>query len=306
VSTSFQHGALLYADQDDFLAGTVPFLREGVDAGDAMLVVVAADKIARLRSALGGGADSVQFADMAEVGRNPARIIPAWRAFVDEHPGRALRGIGEPIWASRSPAELVECQRHEALLNVAFADVDEFRLLCPYDTTALDAAVLHEAHCSHPLMRTSTAPIDHDGVDLHMAAPRFGAPLPPPAAVDAELDFTWDELTEVRRLITRHARAAGLDPERATDFALATYEIATNSIRHGGGAGRLRCWSEPGAVVCEVSDHGLIDDPLVGRVAPAVDQEGGRGIWLANQLCDLVQIRTVDVGSTIRVHQRFR
>jgi prepilin-type processing-associated H-X9-DG protein len=33
-----------------------------------------------------------------------------------------LRGAGEPIWPERRPAELVECQRHESLLNVAFAD----------------------------------------------------------------------------------------------------------------------------------------------------------------------------------------
>ena len=65
---------------------------------------------------------------MAEIGANPACIIPAWRDFVDEcaEAGRAIRGIGEPIWADRSPAELVECQRHESLLNLAFADTRSF------------------------------------------------------------------------------------------------------------------------------------------------------------------------------------
>ena len=64
--------------------------------------------------------------------------------------GRRLRGIGEPIWADRSPDELVECQRHEALLNLAFADAGDFWLLCPYDVDALDPDVIAEAHHSHP------------------------------------------------------------------------------------------------------------------------------------------------------------
>ena len=94
----------------------------------------------------------VTFADMAEVGVNPARIIPAWREFVDAHAGRGrrLRGIGEPIWAQRSPDELVECQRHEALLNLAFAGAEDFWLLCPYDVEALDPDVIAKAHHSHP------------------------------------------------------------------------------------------------------------------------------------------------------------
>ena len=92
------------------------------------------------------------FADMADVGTNPARIIPAWREFVDAHAGqgRRLRGIGEPIWAERSPDELVECQRHEALLNLAFAGAEDFWLLCPYDVDALGADVIDKAHRSHP------------------------------------------------------------------------------------------------------------------------------------------------------------
>jgi hypothetical protein len=78
-------------------------------------VVVSAAKIGLLRSALGCDADRVAFADMADVGANPARIIPAWRDFVagNDLDRRRARGIGEPIWAGRSPAELVECQRHE-------------------------------------------------------------------------------------------------------------------------------------------------------------------------------------------------
>jgi hypothetical protein len=55
-------------------------------------------------------------------------------------------------------------------------------------------------------------------------------------------------------------------------------------------------------VICEVSDNGRIGQPLVGRQLPADDSVGGRGLWMANQLCDLVQIRTFADGSVVRLH----
>ena len=60
-----------------------------------------------------------------------------------------------PTSRPSSPAELVECQRHESLLNLAFADTAGFRLLCPYDTSALDDDTLAEACRSHPFLVTN-------------------------------------------------------------------------------------------------------------------------------------------------------
>ena len=150
---SFRHEALLYAGQSGFVSGTLPFIRDGLASEEAMLVVVSQEKIDLLRHGLGSDADAVHFADMAEVGMNPARIIPAWYDFVNEYRGRRLRGIGEPIWASRSSAELIECQRHESLLNVAFAEAPAWWLLCPYDTESLDPGVIAEARRSHSRRR---------------------------------------------------------------------------------------------------------------------------------------------------------
>src|SRR6478735_8123625 len=153
-SQEFAHEALFYAGDDEFVAATAPFIREGVDAGEPVLVVVGAEKIARLREELNGHRDAVLFADMADIGANPARIIPAWQQFVEQHlrDDRPVRGIGEPIWAERTADELVECQRHESLLNLAFADAPAWRLLCPYDISKLSAAVIAEALRSHPIV----------------------------------------------------------------------------------------------------------------------------------------------------------
>jgi anti-sigma regulatory factor (Ser/Thr protein kinase) len=304
---AFRHEALLYAGLDGFLEGTLPFLREAALDGEPTLVVVSATKIARLRDEMGPTADRIIFADMSEVGVNPARIIPAWRAFVDGHsrPGRGLRGIGEPIWAQRSAAELVECQRHEALLNLAFADAADFWLLCPYDTEALDDAVIEVAHHTHPAMvdggQTHPSPTY---VDVEALAAPFADPLPAAPRGAHELPFTYGTLAAVRTFVALHAAEARLGEPRAGDAVLAVNELATNSVRHGGGQGVVRLWTDGDALICEVVDGGRIAEPLAGRQRPSDGQMGGHGLWLVNQICDLVQVRTFATGGVVRVHMR--
>src|SRR5205085_3309388 len=136
---SFRHEALLYAGRDEFVDRVGAFVRDAMAADEPVLAVVDSEKIDLLRRALGGDAEGVFFADMHELGGNPARIIPAWREFVaaPATTGRRVRGVGEPIWPGRSEAELAECRRHESLLNLAFADGRSWWLVCPYDTEAL-------------------------------------------------------------------------------------------------------------------------------------------------------------------------
>jgi anti-sigma regulatory factor (Ser/Thr protein kinase) len=105
----------------------------------------------------------------------------------------------------------------------------------------------------------------------------------------------------VREHVERGASAAGLDRAAAEDLVLAAHELASNSVRHGGGQGWLRSWCEPGAFVVEVSDSGRIDDPLVGRQVTDPTSEHGRGVWMANQLCDLVQLRSSPAGTVVRL-----
>jgi anti-sigma regulatory factor (Ser/Thr protein kinase) len=298
----------MYAGIDDFVRGLSGFLRAGVTAGEPSLVVVSAAKIRLLREALDDDADHVLFADMADVGANPARIIPAWRRFVAEHAGAgtALRGIGEPIYPERSPVEMVECHRHEALLNVAFADTPAFRLVCPYDTTALPPEVIETARRTHPTVVADGVPGDSalfDGLDA-IAAP-FADPLPDPPADAAQVEVRLDALAALRGLVARRAAAAGLPADRADDLVMAAHEVATNSVRHGGGRGLALVWAQAAAVVCEIRDAGRIADPLAGRRQPQRGQVGGHGLWLANQLCDLVQVRTTDAGTAVRLHARL-
>jgi len=305
---SFHHETLFYAGEDGFLKGTLPFVNEALTAEEPVLVAVSNAGIALLREALGKDAERVQFTDMHILGRNPARIIPAWRQFLHDHApdGRPVRGIGEPIWPGRSCAELTECQRHESLLNLAFDDGQAWRLLCPYDLEGLDQQIIEAAQRSHPFIaQEGGSRVSDRYLPTNEAPGPFTGALPPPSTQPEELTFTSQELGTLRRFVSQRATDASLDAHRTEDLVLAVNELATNSIYHGGGRGTLRMWREAHTLLCEVRDHSHITEPLVGRIRPTPDQPTGRGLWLVNHLCDLVQIRSSPIGSAVRVHMRL-
>jgi anti-sigma regulatory factor (Ser/Thr protein kinase) len=300
----FHHEALFYEGDDEFVALCTAFAETGLERGEPVLVMVGSRKRELLREALGEEAGDVHFADMEVIGRNPARIIPAWRRFVAENAsgdGGGMRGIGEPIWADRRPDELAECQLHESLLNLAFESTGSFRLICPYDTSLLPDDVIAEARRSHPVVseRGVARPSgDYCGIDK--VAARFSEPLPEPPSGAEEMKVTVDDLREARSLVRRRAQGAGLG-ERTDDYVLAVNEILSNSLHHANHAGLLRIWDEPDGLVCEIRDSGHINQPLIGREEPVPGQVGGHGVWLVNLVCDLVQVRSSPDGSAVRM-----
>ncbi len=302
---AYRHEAFFYGDLDQFLDGTVEFIQGALAGDEPIMVALSADKVTALRGALGRESDAVVFADMAELGRNPGRIISAWHDFLmgAEADGHLVHGIGEPIWPERAPAQIAECQQHEALLNVAFGD-PSFRLLCPYDEAALPRCVLDEALRTHPFVRTegrSALSACYPGDDAFTTL--GGDPLSEPPPGIGILSFRHDDdLAEVRSFVGGLALQAGLGMARTHDLVLAANEMATNSIRHAGGPGTVRAWSQDGSFMCEFRDGGCIAEPLVGRLRPAAAGNGGRGFWMAYQLCDLVQIRVGENGNVVRLH----
>lgn len=300
---SYRHEAFLYRGEKEFLAETLPFLEDAVALGQPVLVAVPAQRLALLRSAMPDDAP-VHWVDRTQLGGNPAQIIPAWRQFVDENGGAdvPVRGVGEPVWAGRRPAEVVECQLHEALLNLAVEPDTPLWLRCPYDADALDADVLEEASRSHPALVEAQ---QYRGSLLYGGADHadrvFRDELPEPPEHVEELLFDDGSLQAVRPAVLSRAAAAGVPAPRSADLALAVTEAATNSLRHGGRRGGLRVWEQDGALVCEVRDAGRIEDPLVGRRAPSLEADGGRGLWLVNHLSDLVQVRSSERGVAVRV-----
>jgi anti-sigma regulatory factor (Ser/Thr protein kinase) len=189
-------------------------------------------------------------------------------------------------------------------LNLAFAGAADFWLLCPYDTDGLAPDVVAAACHSHPVVVEDG--IERTSRDYRADDPvrPYDLPLTEPERAMQEAQFEALTLNEVRKLVVHHARGAGLDAVKAEELQLAVSEVAANSVRHAGGMGTVRLWTEDESVVCEVRDPGRIDDPLAGRQRPEIDQIGGYGLWIANQLCDLVQIRSFADGNVVRLHMR--
>jgi hypothetical protein len=300
---SYRHEAFLWHDRTAFTDGLVPFISEGLAAGEPVMVATISEHTDWLREVLGPEADAVQFFDMAELGRNPAKIIPAWQKFIDIEAGgsRPARGVGEPIWAGRGSDELIECQMHEALLNVAVDPMTPFWLVCPYDAERLEPAVIDEAYRSHPVVIEADAykgSTQYAG-QAHLEA-MLGSELPPLVGEPTTIPFSAKNLDRLPMFLKLEGHVAGLALKQATELASATHGLVASTLRRGGTGGVIRMWRQPRSVVYEVIDDTYVDDPLAGRRAPLVDSADA--LWTANQLCDLVQLRSTPAGTTIRLH----
>ena len=300
IDDGLSHLAFFYRDQRDYLARIDAFASAGHASGEPVFIAVPGDKGSLLADHLDG---HVRYADMAELGRNPARIIPEVRDFIDAHPGQRVRYVGEPVWPGRSAAEMCEAARHEALINLAFAGMSA-TILCPYDAAGLPPSVVRDAERSHPAVLGN----GHRGTGRYAGSgiipPECDRPLPDPPAAAEALSYETD-LRPLRRLVAGYAHRTGLPDERASNLVLAASEIAANTLRHTGAGGTMHIWHTGGEILCQIGDQGWITDPLAGRIRRPPD-ERGHGLWVVNQVCDLVELRTGPAGTTIRMHMRIR
>lgn len=302
----FQHWAFFYPGEAEYLAVISGFIQEGLARGEPVLVAVPGSNAHALREELGRESRRVTFADMTETGRNPGRIIPELRAFADGtlRPGGRVRCIGEAAWPARSARELTEVARHEALSNVAFAEVP-LTALCPYNLNTLPPDLLAAAGQTHPLLAQPDGPapspayLGQEGIP-----PACLEALPPPPPQAQVLHYRHD-LQPVRALAEDIAVQAGLPPGRVTDLVLAVSELAANTLSHTRRGGTLRAWQAARELVCEILDEGRIADPLAGRRRAADGEAGGQGLWVVNQVCDLVEMRSGQAGTAVRLHMNL-
>jgi anti-sigma regulatory factor (Ser/Thr protein kinase) len=294
------HEAVAYSTPVDLAARLAPRIAAATDAGDPVLAVLADDARGALHAVLGNAADAVRFLEPAAVHARPAFTVaaqwsrthrwitePGGRALVVGQRLEALPGCGPNYWG-----------RLDVALDVATAELP-VTVLCPFPAEASQDLV----RATHPHVGA------HPGTGYrppHEAVLAFPPPPPPdlgrPAA---HRPFDLATLAEVRGTVTTVAAAAGLDPEDAADLVLAVNELASNSIEHGPGAGVLRMWDrsfDGSAVVAEIFDGGHMDVPFPGLTLPPPEGERGRGLWLAAELCDVLQVWSEPgAGTTIRV-----
>ena len=295
------HAALLYRDPRQLRLAVDGFVCDAARVGEPVLAVLPADQLESLGDVL--DAPGIERRDMMRVGRNPARLIALFEDWLSDHVQSGVRAriVSESLYPGRSTPEAAECLRHEALVNLALA-ARPVSVLCAYDAGHLDAPLLRGAERTHPHLidvAGSRASLLY-GDPAEVGQGRDWPQPPPPMDAD-DLHFDGD-LAALRRALHAAPQLAGLDPERRGDYVFAINEVATNALYHGDGAADARMWRDGDRIVTEVTSASQVPGPLAGRRRPAVDAPGGRGLYLVNQLCDLVELRNAPRGCSVRMH----
>lgn len=296
------HQLVVYDDPDGFVEAVTGFLREGLARGERLLAVVRGDRFAWLADALGPEAASVAFLDARRVYEPQAAVTAAAFEYLRAEPARRARVVAEQPLAERSPAEVRDYLRLEAAANLVYHD-QPVSILCPYDAAALPDEVLAESSRVHPVVRDRAGPRPSASFVEPRAYLSSLRPAPVPDDARSLAVAGPSELAAARAFVTAQATASDLGEEAAVATATAVVEVLTNALVHGRPPVWIHAYREGTALVHHVHDAGPgLRDPLTGWLPPATTASGGRGLWLARQLCDALEVATDATGTHVRVH----
>jgi anti-sigma regulatory factor (Ser/Thr protein kinase) len=302
--STLQHEAVLYDGVDDFVAVALPFARDAVSSGEPLIVVEPPAQLSALREAMGDAAAGAEFYDASEWYRSPGKAFKAYLGWVTAGLERAprVRTIGEPIWPSDWAAAVAEYAHYESVYNVIADDASVWSI-CPYDVSALPPEIVEHARATHPYVRTSAGVEPNPNfVDPHVYCSHLASRATQPSVRVRRFPITAD-LGALREAVAAEAAAAGVTPARSAEFLLAVHEIAMNALAHGGGDAGARTWLEDRTFVCEITDNGPgLSETVAGYEPPDPDRARGRGLWLARQICDLVEVRSQGGVTSVRLH----
>lgn len=301
------HRALVYQDARHFDEAVVAFVRDGLERDEQTLVFAVPEKLERLRSALGPAARAdVDFIDADAMYHRQGQILRAAKDHLDVATagGRPARLVAEQALASRSAAEVAYYLRLEAASNAIFASYP-VTVLCPYDGSTLPASVLEGCHRTHPELfdgagtRPSQAFVDPESFVVESLCP-----VEPPADAAAFSFDRAEDLAAARSFLQARAEAASLGTTAVAELVTGANEILTNAILHGEGPRQLWVYLEEGTLVVHVRDRGRgFADPFAAYLPPDLRAElgGGRGMWIAHQTSDALELVTDASGTDVRL-----
>jgi anti-sigma regulatory factor (Ser/Thr protein kinase) len=291
------HRALVHGGEEEVLTHLAAFARQGVADGEATMILASPRRLQALRRELGTDAG---------VGWIPNHLasMRVGTAFDDVRrhmAGRAgegrLRVAADWDLTGRTVSERRAFMRWEAAATAILAGVDA-TFLCCHD--GADVEVAAGARATHPEVWTAAGwarDPAYRAPDVHLRDCEAPAP---PRDEPMPLGDPWD-LAPLRERIAWAGAGAGVDAGALADFGIAANEVAANALWHARGPRDARVGVTDGALVCEVRDSGPGLDPLTAHVPPVAGVSGGRGLWIAHQLADVVQVIPADGGSRVRL-----
>jgi anti-sigma regulatory factor (Ser/Thr protein kinase) len=280
-----RHDAFLFAHDEELLDVLVPFLKDGLGAGEPMLVALSDRHTDLLRSAL--PADLPLEFLPEDVYFRPAKVLRAYRERMVAHVragAERIRVVGElPVTAFGATWD--GWTRYEAAVNRVYREFPVW-CLCVYDQRTTPPAVLRDIARTHPTLTAPdgtrepseayTEPESYLSEERPMAADpvQHGRPttvLTDPAPIEA-------------RAAVRDIDQGEVSDDDVEDLVVAVSEVVTNAIVHGRAPVEVRMWAGGDRIVVTVSDAGPGPaDPLAGLVPSAGSDTSGRGLWITNQ-----------------------
>jgi anti-sigma regulatory factor (Ser/Thr protein kinase) len=293
-----RHGAFVYEGDDQYVARSLGFLKEGLEAGEGCIVAHTRDGIAMMREALGPDADQVSFVDVGSVYTRPSHALAAYCGTLVKQlrDVPSVRAVAD-LQISPLREEWDEWVGYEALTNLAYSHLPAW-VVCTYDVNALPDAVLDEMGRTHPEVLGNGWRASEHFEDPRELVRRL-TPEPEPLPQLRSL-APGDDLERFRERLALELTAAKVPEATALDMLVAGTEVAANAMRHGGGIEEIRAGTAAGRFVCEVIDRGDgFDDPASGYVVPRAGT--GSGLWVARQLAWRLEAFHSPRGFTIRL-----
>jgi anti-sigma regulatory factor (Ser/Thr protein kinase) len=308
------HTALIVDAQLDLPSVLRTELERSADLYDEVLLVVGARTRAALAEA-GIPDDTLSWGDPASFYQRLGSAYEAFRRYLatQHRAGRRVHVIAEPDLAGavdhRFRADRTEAyMAYEAVCNDAYA-LGGPTVTCIWDSRNHDGAVIDAVRATHAYLLTGAGPelSPHYLPPRRYLAERHGRP-PQPVPSHVDLDVTLLDVTELgglRSAVGAWTAEHGFSEDATEDVMVAVVEVATNGLRYGGAPVRVRAWHQGGTLLVQCDDGGNEPIPVTAgyyRPDPLGGAAGGRGLWLARQLADVVTVSSAPGRTMVRLH----
>jgi anti-sigma regulatory factor (Ser/Thr protein kinase) len=304
ASTGIFHEASVYASDSELRDTALPFLIDGLDAHEPTYVVLGPHGDDLVRREL-GQREGLHYILASDVYVNPAKTV---QGYLDVVTAEVEAGAEQVRFITEVPHPGTGSAwdwwgRYEAAVNEIFAKLPVWAI-CTYDERTTPTPVLDEVLRTHPhVARPGGEHAPNGGYELPAAfLAQRSYPYIDPLEVDEPLVALTDPSPAEARKAAIAVTRARLGADAADNLALAVSEVVTNAHCYGSRPVELRLFAAPDRVVVTVKDRGQgVNDATVGLSLVEADQDGGRGLWMANQLCDHLAIMRTNDGFLVRL-----
>ena len=298
VHPEYGHGLLVHHDDDELVAGTRTFVRQGLASGGNVVVRGPVDRVETMRQALGVH-PRLTYGFDEDAYLAPTRALFAYQKSMAESPDPTTFWVTGPVPLGHDSAAQAAWARYESAVDEALCSYP-YRALCTYDAQNSPASVIAAARATHSTISdgvTSHSNPEYVDPSAFLANPLAQVPEPPRSPPSVATSITQhDELARVRHLLRATARSSSAVSQQSFhDFLVAVNEVVVNGLVHGGPPVHIRLWTELDTLTCQVVDSGRgLLGPLTGYRRPHMS--GSRGLWLARQFVDDLLISNAPGG----------